>query len=611
VLDAGIWVVAMRVGAIAADDLGRDTIGPSAVASAAALLIAGQWIVGAAIGLYRGRWRVGSFGELGGLVCTVALVFAGFEIAYRAVGLDVAPPSGRMLAGFTAIALICVPRAMWRLLRDRQDRQCTAERILLYGAGQGCATILPVLLAPDSGFRPMALIDDDPAKRYRSLHGFRVLGDGEQLFTVATTNNATSVLIAMPGATSETVRVLVKRIEDCGLRALIMPRPAELIGATNDVREVSEADLLGRRVVSTDLDSIAEYLRGKRVLVTGAGGSIGSELARQLARFGPATLVILDRDESALHGTLLTMSGRAELSDEAAVLCDIRDAPAVERIFLQYRPQVVFHAAALKHVAMLERFPDEAYKTNVIGTLNVLRSAALVGVERFINISTDKAADPINVLGYSKRVTERLTATVGEPTGRPYVSVRFGNVLGSRGSMLITFRAQIQSGGPVTVTHPEATRYFMMIEEAVALTIQAGAIGNPGEVLVLDMGEPIRIKDVADLLIERSGRSIGLEYTGLQPGEKVHEVLFAAHERGAAGTHPAITHGRVPPLPTDLIDLLGTTGSTIGEAVARMRMLAAYSRPPQTPIALFYEPDDVVEIPASVDRAIGAPHVAI
>jgi FlaA1/EpsC-like NDP-sugar epimerase len=342
------------------------------------------------------------------------------------------------------------------------------------------------------------------------------------------------------------------------LRALIFPRPAELLGGlgAGDVREVSEADLLGRRVVNTDVGAIAGYLRGKRVLITGAGGSIGSELARQVQGFAPAELVLLDRDESALHATVLSMTGRALLTDDSTVLCDIRDRVALRRVFGERRPEVVFHAAALKHVPMLERFPDEAYKTNVLATHHVLDAAAEFGVERFINVSTDKAADPVNVLGYSKRVTERLTSTVGTGCGRPFVSVRFGNVLGSRGSMLITFRNQIEAGGPVTVTDPDATRYFMMIEEAVALTIQAGAIGRAGEVLVLDMGEPIRIKNVAELLVARSGRDIPIEYTGLRPGEKVHEALFGIDEVDVRPVHPAISHAMVPCLPrADLASL--------------------------------------------------------
>ena len=320
------------------------------------------------------------------------------------------------------------------------------------------------------------------------------------------------------------------------------------------IRDVTEADLLGRRIIDTDLESIAGYLNGKRVLITGAGGSIGSELARQVFRFNPAELIMLDRDESALHGTLLSITGKAMMSDEDTVLCEIRDLEAIRKVFRERRPEVVFHAAALKHVPMLERFPDEAYKTNVLGTKNVLESAAEFGVERLINISTDKAADPINVLGLSKRVGERMTSTVGDTSGRPYVSVRFGNVLGSRGSMLVTFRNQIEQGGPVTVTHPDATRYFMMIEEAVALTIQAGAIGTCGEVLVLDMGEPIRIRDVAEMLVRRSGRNIRIEYTGLRPGEKVHEALFGAGENDTRTSHPAISHAKVPGIDLGFVD---------------------------------------------------------
>ena len=263
---------------------------------------------------------------------------------------------------------------------------------------------------------------------------------------------------------------------------------------------------------------------------------------------------MLDRDESALHGVQLAIDGRALLDSPDLVLCDLRDHRTVEEVFARLRPEVVFHAAALKHLPLLERNPGEGVKTNIRGTELLLELAGEIGVERFVNISTDKAADPSSVLGYTKRIAERLTAFHAERTGATYLSVRFGNVLGSRGSMLTTFQRQIERGGPITVTHPDVTRFFMTIEEAVQLVIQAGAIGSHGDALVLDMGEPVRIDDVARQLVDQAERKVEIVYTGLRPGEKLHEVLRGADEVGVSGPHPMITHVPVTPLaPSDVM----------------------------------------------------------
>ena len=287
----------------------------------------------------------------------------------------------------------------------------------------------------------------------------------------------------------------------------------------------------------------------RRVLVTGAGGSIGSELCRQLVRFNPAEIIMLDRDESALHEVQLSIYGRALLDTPQTVLADLRDARAINAVFDSRKPQVVFHAAALKHLPLLERYPHEAYQTNVLGTLTMLKAAQQSGVEVFVNISTDKAANPISVLGYSKRIAERLTAEFAFNSGPgKYISVRFGNVLGSRGSVLMSFRDQIAKGGPVTVTHRGVTRYFMTISEAVQLVIQAGAIGSTGEVLVLDMGKPVNIYEVAERLVRNSSKPIKIEVVGLRIGEKVHEELFGENEIDNRPRHPLISHVAVKPI---------------------------------------------------------------
>ena len=283
--------------------------------------------------------------------------------------------------------------------------------------------------------------------------------------------------------------------------------------------------------------------------MTGAGGSIGSELCRQLVRFSPAEIIMLDRDESALHEVQLSIYGRALLDTPQTVLADLRDERAISELFETRKPQVVFHAAALKHLPLLERYPNEAYQTNVLGTATMLNAAQRAGVEVFINISTDKAANPISVLGFSKRIAERLTAEFAFRSGPgKYISVRFGNVLGSRGSVLTSFKDQIAKGGPVTVTHRGVTRYFMTISEAVQLVIQAGAIGSTGEVLVLDMGKPVNIYDVAEQLVRNSGKPITIDVVGLRVGEKVHEELFGKGEIDERPLHPLISHVAAKPI---------------------------------------------------------------
>jgi FlaA1/EpsC-like NDP-sugar epimerase len=331
---------------------------------------------------------------------------------------------------------------------------------------------------------------------------------------------------------------------------MVLPALADLPDGEVSVfslRDISEEDLLGRRVIHTDLTEIGQLLHGKRVLITGAGGSIGSELARQVHKFEPAALGLLDRDENGLHSTQLSIYHRALLDDENTILASIRDPQRMRDVFEAFRPDIVFHAAALKHLPLLEKFPGEAAKTNVLGTLNVLEAAQAAGVGVFVNISTDKAADPISVLGFSKRITERVTAAVGQESEGTYVSVRFGNVLGSHGSVLHSFAAQIADGGPVTVTHPDVTRYFMTIPEAVQLVLQAAAVGEDGQVMVLDMGEPVRIADVAAYLIAQSGQEIGILFTGMRPGEKLEEDLLGLGEVDERPSHPLIS--QVPVLP--------------------------------------------------------------
>jgi FlaA1/EpsC-like NDP-sugar epimerase len=398
----------------------------------------------------------------------------------------------------------------------------------------------------------VALLDDSPFKRHTQIRHLRVSGGRQEITAVAQRVAADTLIVAIPSVSSGLIRDLSDRATTAGLDIRVLPQTSELLTrpgvGVGDIRNVTEQDLLGRHVVQTNVDSISGYLTGRRILVTGAGGSIGSELCRQVSRFGPARLIMLDRDESGLQELQLSIEHRALLDQRNLVVCNIQDVPALNSVFDEHRPEVVFHAAALKHLPLLEMWPAEAVKTNVFGTWNVLSAANKFGVERLVNISTDKAADPISVLGYSKRIAERLTATVATWSTAAYLSVRFGNVLGSRGSVLTTFTAQIDAGGPVTVTHPDVTRFFMTVQEAVQLVIQAGALGGGGEVLVLDMGSPAKIAEVAHRLVEESHKPIEIVFTGLRPGEKLHEVLFGQDEPDVRPKHPMISHVPVPPM---------------------------------------------------------------
>ena len=372
----------------------------------------------------------------------------------------------------------------------------TAVKIIVFGAGNaGTQLVHRLVRQPGAEYRPVAILDDDPGKRWLRIAGVPVAGDRSVMAAVAAETGARLLVIAIARASGSVIRDLTAQAETCGLIPKVIPSVKELLGggaSIDGVRDPRISDLLGRPPVETNVAGQASYFTGKRILVTGAGGSIGSELCRQLHRMNPAELILLDRDESALHALQLALHGKALLDSDELALADIRDAERVRQVFRQFRPQVVFHAAALKHLPLLERFPAEAVKSNVHATLTVLESAAEAGVEKFVNISTDKAANPVSVLGYSKRIAERLTSYMSSQAAGIYLSVRFGNVLGSRGSFLTSLSAQIAAGGPVTITDPQVTRYFMTAGEAVQLVLQAAVIGRDGEVLVLDMGEPVR-----------------------------------------------------------------------------------------------------------------------
>ncbi|MDR7252072.1 FlaA1/EpsC-like NDP-sugar epimerase [Nocardioides sp. BE266] len=518
-----------------------------------------QWGVGLVGRLYLGRVGVATNEETILLSCSTTVAGILVFVANASVDPQWVARSVPMTGTFLGIFMMLTTRALWRRLTMRLAPMTSAagSRAVIVGAGGSGARLVHSMRShPDSGLLPVGFLDDDPWMRNRRHFGVPVLGTVDDLERVVASTGATAVVVAIPSASKETIKPLVDRAADLGITIKVLPPFAESFAShadVRDVRDVNMTDILRRAAVETDVAAIAGYVTGKRVLVTGAGGSIGSELCRQLHRYGPAELIMLDRDESALHAVQLSIHGRALLDSPDVVLNDIRDATALRQIFQDRRPEVVFHAAALKHLPMLEQYPHEAMKTNVLGTSNVLRAARDVGVTTFVNISTDKAADPTSVLGYSKRVAERLTAAVAQESEGAYISVRFGNVLGSRGSVLHTFTSQIASGGPVTVVHPEVTRYFMTVEEAVQLVVQAGAIGEDGEVMILDMGEPVKIVDVARQLIAMSGKNVDIVYTGLREGEKLHEILFGGAESDERSKHPLVSHSVVSPLSTNVV----------------------------------------------------------
>jgi FlaA1/EpsC-like NDP-sugar epimerase len=559
-LEAGYDLTSWTAGLLVAGWAIRDLTGTSLTTlmfarafPAACVLAVG---CGLAAGLYRGRHQRGSFDEV------VAVSAATFGTGAVLILLTELLLPGqreplRTVAGGTVLAMLAMLGGRHVLYAVRQRTRAVAPapaaiKVIVFGAGAaGTRLVQNMHRQPGSGYQPVAFLDDDPAKRRLRVHGVAVLGDRFRMREVAAETGATVLVIAIARPSGSALAELTAAAEACGLVPKVIPTIGELLSGTTlieGVRDPRISDLLGRSQVKTDIGAVKEHLSGKRIMVTGAGGSIGSELCRQLHQLHPGRLILLDRDESALHAIELDLHGRALLDSDDTVLADIRDPRRIRQVFADYKPEIVFHAAALKHLPLLERYPAEALKTNVWGTLNVLHAARASGVSCFVNISTDKAADPVSVLGYSKRVAERLTAHMARDGRGTYLSVRFGNVLGSRGSVLTVLTAQVAAGGPVTVTHPEVRRYFMTADEAVQLVLQAAVIGRSGEVLVLDMGEQIKIADMARRLVAAVPGQVDIVYTGLRPGEKLTEDLLSKGEPDVRPCHPLIRQVPVSPL---------------------------------------------------------------
>jgi FlaA1/EpsC-like NDP-sugar epimerase len=596
--DITVWIWGIVAAAWVTRDLPDAMVWQSFSWHMAAAICVLSPAAGRLAGLYQSRYQRGSLDEVVGVAAAALGTCAGLAALTHFIFPGQRAPLATV-AGATMFAVLAMLGARYVLFAIRQRIRTPAAgpaavKIIVFGAGAaGSQLVHSLLTQPGAEYRPVAVLDDDPDKRRLRIYGVAVLGDRAAMADVAARTGARVLVIAIARASGTAIRDLTAQAERCGLVPKVIPSITELLSGVERIEGVRDpriSDLLGRRPVQTDVALVAGHFMGKRILVTGAGGSIGSELCRQLHRFGPAELIMLDRDESALHAVQLALHGRALLDADGSVLADIRDPRRIQQVFEQFQPQIVFHAAALKHLPLLERYPAEALKTNVWGTCTVLEAAAACGVESFVNISTDKAADPVSVLGYSKRAAERLTAHMAGQAHGTYLSVRFGNVLGSRGSVLTALSAQVAAGGPVTVTHPEVSRYFMTADEAVQLVLQAAVIGRDGEVLVLDMGEQVRIADMARRLVASVPRQVDIVYTGLRPGEKLAEDLLGEGEQDERPYHPLIRHVPVSPLPPDAVTGLDPTDGIAGlrkvlgddapaDRVAQVRRIAPAGRP--------------------------------
>lgn len=490
--------------------------------------------------LYSSLWEFASVDELLHILLA-AMAVAVLQFAAIVLNLVNLPLSFPMLNAMFLAVLTVLFRFSYRMARSiarRRSRRGVQARTMLIGAGSaGMQTLREFETSENSKNHVVCIIDDDPQKTGRYLNNVKIVGTRRDIAKAAQDYRVEEIVFAIPAAPTQQRKQILKLCQETGCKLKILPGISQLANGevkVQKIRDVDVLDLLGRDSVQVDLSQIAEYLSGKTVLVTGGGGSIGSELCRQIAGHRPKRLVIFDIYENNAYDIQQELRRTHPGLELITLIGSVRDAERVNMLFETYRPEIVFHAAAHKHVPLMEDSPNEAIKNNVFGTYHVARAADRYGTKTFVLISTDKAVNPTNVMGASKRICEMIVQTMANRSATKFVAVRFGNVLGSNGSVIPLFKRQIAEGGPVTVTHPDIIRYFMTIPEAVQLVLQAGAYANRGEIFVLDMGEPVRIDDLARNLIRLSGftpdEDIEIRYTGLRPGEKLFEEMLMDEE---------------------------------------------------------------------------------
>lgn len=509
-------------------------------------------------GLYRGVWRFASMPDfirilkavLAAVGITIVLVFA------TITEWEHIPRAIFVLHGLLLLILLGGPRFFYRWIKDHKLYYQPGLRVLIVGAGQaGEMLVRDLLRDPNRDHQPVAFVDDDPRKKGTEVRGVRVVSDCDGIAEVVSRLAIDQIFIAIPSASTESMRRIVARCEASGKPFRTLPGWQDLLAGrtvVEELREVSIEDLLGREQVSLDWGIIERRLSGQTVLISGGGGSIGSELCRQVARLQPAALIVLELSEFNLYQIDMDLRANFPRLTLHAYLGDVCDQTTVDHLLQQYRPGVIFHAAAYKHVPLLETQSREAVRNNVFGTMTLATAADRYGCKTFVLISTDKAVNPGNVMGASKRLAEMYCQNLNHRSKTRFVTVRFGNVLGSAGSVVPLFQQQIKAGGPVTVTHPEMMRYFMTIPEAGQLIMQAGAVGNGGEIFVLNMGKPTNIRYLAEQMILLSGKvpgqDISIQYTGLRPGEKLHEQLFHEGENLMLTPYPKLLLAQYRPV---------------------------------------------------------------
>ncbi|MGD6776273.1 polysaccharide biosynthesis protein [Sutcliffiella horikoshii] len=532
--------------------------------------------------LYHKAWEYASIGELMGITkaVTYSVTVAGFvqllvvgNVYLRAL----------IITWMLHMILIGGSRFSWRVYRDfYYKKNKNKKRTLIVGAGAAGTMVARQLLQNrDADLVPVAFVDDDPKKQKLQILGIPVNGGVSDIESVVEKMEIDNIIIAIPSLGKKEINTIYQECVKTDAKTKIIPMLEDLMSgkvSVNEFRDVEVEDLLGRDPVKLDMDSISESITGKTVLVTGAGGSIGSEICRQISNFIPENLILLGHGENSIYSIELELRAKYDTTINIFTeIADIQDRDKIFTVMEKYKPDVVYHAAAHKHVPLMERNPEEAVKNNIFGSKNVAEAADTFGIDTFVLVSSDKAVNPTNIMGSTKRFAEMVVQQLAQESKTKFVAVRFGNVLGSRGSVIPLFKKQIQAGGPVTVTHPDMTRYFMTIPEASRLVIQAGTLARGGEVFVLDMGEPVKIVDLAKNLITLSGFSIdeiGIRYSGIRPGEKMYEELLNENEIHKADVFPKIHIGKAPLKDEEILSYFLKNFEAMSEEELRSYLLA-------------------------------------